>query len=110
MVSEEVVVFDNLRGTISFVIHVDPHEAGAFDAAQARLDELSNQTPQAGRFPAQSEGKWSRRLQTAFAEEDFIAAVERIKEYILAGDVCRWCWRSGCLLRSAVIRLTSIGR
>ena len=27
MVSEEVVVFDNLRGTISFVIHVDPNEA-----------------------------------------------------------------------------------
>ena len=26
MLSEELVVFDNLRGTISFIINVDPHE------------------------------------------------------------------------------------
>ena len=88
MVSEEVVVFDNLRGTISFVIHVDPHEAGAFDAAQARLDELSNQLHKPVRFPVQSEGKIvPADYKLHFTEEDFIAAVERIKEYILAGDV-----------------------
>ena len=88
MVSEEVVVFDNLRGTISFVIHVDPNEAGAFDAAQARLDELSSRLHKPVQFPAQSEGQTvSADYQLHFAEKDFSAAVERIKEYILAGDV-----------------------
>ena len=88
MVSEEVVVFDNLRGTISFVIHVDPHEAGAFDAAQGRLDELSSRLHKPVQFPAQSEGQTvSADYQLHFAEKNFSAAVERIKEYILAGDV-----------------------
>ena len=42
MLSEELVVFDNLRGTISFIINVDPREIGSFKAAQARLDELQD--------------------------------------------------------------------
>ena len=42
MLSEELVVFDNLRGTISFIINVDPREIGSFKAAQARLDALQD--------------------------------------------------------------------
>ena len=40
MLSEEVVVFDNLRGTISFVINVDSEKVENYKVAQARLDEL----------------------------------------------------------------------
>ena len=88
MVSEEVVVFDNLRGTISFVIHVDPNEGGAFDAAHRRLDELSSRLHKSVQFPAQSVVQTvSADYQLHFAKKDFSAAVERIKEYILAGDV-----------------------
>ena len=43
MLSEEVVVFDNLRGTIAFVITVDPADADAFDKAHARIDALESQ-------------------------------------------------------------------
>src|SRR3989344_5196444 len=40
MVSDEVVVFDNLRGKLYVVIHVNPAIADAYNKANARLDEL----------------------------------------------------------------------
>src|SRR5262245_10412096 len=40
MVSDEVVVFDNLAGTIRLIVNVDPARDGALAAALARLDEL----------------------------------------------------------------------
>jgi len=40
MVSEEVVVFDNLRGTIAIVCNTDPSTPDAWAAAQARLDNI----------------------------------------------------------------------
>ena len=40
MVSEEVVVFDNLSGKLMLITHVDPSMDDAFEQAQARLDEL----------------------------------------------------------------------
>ena len=37
MVSDEVLVFDNLAGTIRLVVNVDPAEPQAFETAQRRL-------------------------------------------------------------------------
>ncbi len=42
MVSNEIVVFDNLRGKLHLIVHADPAVDGAFKQAQARLDELEN--------------------------------------------------------------------
>ena len=39
-VSDEVVVFDNLKGKLYVVIHVNPAIADAFNKANHRLDEL----------------------------------------------------------------------
>ena len=51
MLSEEVVVFDNLRGTIAFVITVDPADSDAFDNAQRRINELEAQLSNAAPLP-----------------------------------------------------------
>ncbi|MEK6551357.1 MAG: anthranilate synthase component I, partial [Pseudomonadota bacterium] len=40
MVSDEVVVFDNLQGKLYVVIHVNPEIEGAYAKANHRLDEL----------------------------------------------------------------------
>lgn len=89
MVSEEVVVFDNLRGTISFVINVDPASEHAYEKGQARLDELTRQLHEPVQIPAiPGAGEVSETdFQHYFPEADYKAAVERIKEYIVAGDV-----------------------
>ena len=40
MVSNELVVFDNLRGKLHLIVHVSPADDGAFEQAQMRLDKL----------------------------------------------------------------------
>ncbi len=89
MVSEEVVVFDNLRGTLSLVCNVDPGDGDAWERAVGRLDELESALrapltlPPAPVTPVNGETDF----QSSFQRAPFEAAVERIKEYILAGDV-----------------------
>lgn len=89
MVSEEVVVFDNLRGTISFVINVDPNVDNALQSAEQRLDELTARLETPVQIPVSTQGAALSEADFThyFPEADYKAAVERIREYIVAGDV-----------------------
>jgi len=40
MVSDEVIVFDNLGGKLYIIVHADPNNSNAFSESQKRLDEL----------------------------------------------------------------------
>jgi len=98
MVSDEVLVFDNLAGTLTLTVHVDPAEAGAYENAQRRLDELVAKlplpTPKLAEVDltvaqqAADELKISEaEFKSGFTQAGFEAAVDTIKEYVLAGDV-----------------------
>jgi len=89
MVSEEVVVFDNLRGTIALVCNVDPAGDDAWAQAQQRLDALEQALRQPLSLPAAPvmDGSVEADFSSSFSQQPFEQAVERIKEYILAGDV-----------------------
>ena len=89
MVSEEVVVFDNLKGTISFIVNADPDQANGWDDAQKRLDELQSRLAQPAVLPATlSDGAGQPgEFRHHYPQAEFEAAVDRIKEYIVAGDV-----------------------
>ncbi|TNE78788.1 MAG: anthranilate synthase component I, partial [Gammaproteobacteria bacterium] len=93
MVSDEIVVFDNLRGKLHLIVHVDPADRGAFEQAQARIDELEaklhRQTANAPRTPEHLRGKVvdESDFVSGFTQDKFEAAVDKIKEYVLDGDV-----------------------
>jgi len=91
MVSEDVVVFDNLRGVLTLISHADPATTNALDEANKRLDklsaELSQATPQLPVLATAVGDLPESDFQSHFGEEKYYAAVERIKEYTLAGDV-----------------------
>jgi len=91
MVSEDVVVFDNLRGVLTLISHADPATPNALEEANKRLDELAAQLSKATPLlPALATAVGDlpeSDFQSHFGEEKYYAAVERIKEYTLAGDV-----------------------
>ena len=88
MVSDEVVVFDNLSGRMFVVVHGEPERGDTFESCQSRLNDIIDQMHQ----PLQRLDQVECRLVdeadfvSGFTEEGFKQAVERIKEYILEGD------------------------
>ena len=89
MVSEEIVVFDNLRGTISFIINVNPAVSDAYENAQQRLDQLQSDLKNPAALPElnASNTVTEKDFRHHFRQEDYERAVKRIKEYIVDGDV-----------------------
>ena len=90
MLSDEFVVFDNLRGEMELVCYVDPADEAAHMAAERRLDALIAQLaqPLAPTSAAAASGTAREEdFESEFGRERFMAAVERIKQYIVDGDV-----------------------
>jgi anthranilate synthase component 1 len=93
MVSEEVLVFDNLAGTIRLIVNVDPSAENALERARQRLQELVARLPQPMaplpevRLDASESEELEQQAESDFTQEQYEAAVERVKEYVLAGDV-----------------------
>ncbi|GAB1594644.1 anthranilate synthase component I [Lysobacter sp. PAGU 2638] len=90
MLSEEVAVFDNLKGRLYLIVHADPSQPHAFARANRRLDELTHRLRQGG--PGYPETLHAAALDesdfvSGFTRDGFIAAVEKSKEYIRAGDI-----------------------
>ncbi|MDR6674113.1 anthranilate synthase component I [Xanthomonas sp. 1678] len=90
MLSEEVAVFDNLKGRLYLIVHADPRNVDAWEQAQARLDALTATLRQPGAgypVPLARDVLDESDFVSGFTREGFIAAVEKSKEYIRAGDI-----------------------
>ncbi|MDD5113519.1 MAG: chorismate-binding protein, partial [Methylobacter sp.] len=90
MVSEEVLVFDNLSGKMLLLTHANPEEAKAYERAVARLNDLSTKLRE---IQAKSDKHTSPKkveesdFISGFTQEGFEAAVVKAKEYITDGDI-----------------------
>lgn len=91
MVCNDFVVFDNLSGRLTIWTHVDPAEPDALERGQAHLKHLETRLREAhispnnagsGRQPVKESD-----FNSGFTEQGFKAAVDKIKEYVLAGDI-----------------------
>jgi len=89
MLSEELAVFDNLKGRLYLIVHADPREDNAMEHAHARLDALTHKLRQPGSYPTPitRDVLDESHFVSGFTHDGFIAAVERSKEYIRAGDI-----------------------
>ena len=88
MVSDEVVVFDNLRGRMYLVVTANIERGDTLDTVQARMREISDAMQNAApRLPSKPARTISEAdFVSGFTESGFKAAVDRIKQYILDGD------------------------
>lgn len=90
MVSDEILIFDNLSGTLNFVVMANPDVDDAYNKAQRRLDELGLQLQQPiEELPAvhlQADNQAEQQFVSHTGEAEFEKSVERIKDYVLDGD------------------------
>jgi len=90
MVSDSVVVVDNLSSRLLLVTLVDPAETGALIAGEARLDALVNDLRNKSvHYQPTATGRQidENDFTASFTREGYEDAVRRIRDYIAAGDV-----------------------
>jgi len=89
MASEDIVVFDNVSRKVNIIVHTDPSRNNAYNNAVDKLEGVCKQLlsplpEQVSTEPLQiNESDFS----FAFAKKDYFNAVQRIKDYIVDGDV-----------------------
>ena len=87
MLSDEVVVFDNLKGKLYIIVHAQKDQ---YEQALSRLNFLERKLrePIRGYQPAKLSQKITEDdFSSGFTEAGFKEAVAKAKEYIAAGDI-----------------------
>jgi anthranilate synthase component 1 len=88
MVSDEVVIFDNLKGKLYLIVHADPNQENALSTAEQRLDTLVARLRQTLTEESTTTSTINETdFKSDFKREDFEQAVIRAKEYIVQGDI-----------------------
>ncbi len=92
MQSEEVMVFDNLSGKLFFIVLANPSEQDALKKAKRRITIMRGQLRRTYQGPVgqpliRTREVVEQHFTSGFGEEAFKKSVEKIKKYILNGDV-----------------------
>ncbi len=90
MVSEEVVIFDNLSGRLIVLVNADPTVPNAYAMACDRLTQLTGELQQP--LPEQPRVQYPENAEEAsyhssLDREAYMAGVEKCRQYIRDGDV-----------------------
>jgi anthranilate synthase component I len=83
---EELAVIDNLSGRLYLIVYADPTQSEAWFSAKRRLTELIDKLRYSVSAPSVKRGA-SYAVEREFTKADYLAAVQRSKEYIAAGDM-----------------------
>ena len=86
LLTEELAIIDNVTGKIYLMVYADPAEAEAYERARKRLRELYVQLSRPVDVPS-FKPSYETETKREFAKADYLAAVNKAKEYIMAGDV-----------------------
>jgi len=82
---EELAVIDNLSGKLYLIVYADPAQPEAYANAKKRVRQLKDQLKYSVSAPIIRQSQ-THPAERDFAKADYIAAVERAKELIAAGD------------------------
>jgi anthranilate synthase component 1 len=86
LLCEELAVIDNLSGKLYLIVYADPTTPEAYPRARQRLRELRMKLRQPVDVPVTSPSVLTE-VYREFAKDDYLAAVHKAKEYIMAGDM-----------------------
>ena len=86
LLSEELIVMDNLSGKLYLIIYINPTLENAYQIGKDHLKKLLHKLREP--LPVPVEKPTSPGIAVnEFSEADFIAAVEKAKRYIVEGDI-----------------------
>jgi anthranilate synthase component 1 len=86
LVTEELAVIDNLSGKLYLIVYADPTQPEAFSKGRQRLRDLRAMLRRAVDAPVTSASVRTDTIRD-FSKDDYLKAVARAKEYIMAGDL-----------------------
>ena len=91
MRSRDLVIFDNFAGTLTLVTHISPDSPDAFETAQLRLNDIEAQLqirqPELAEVSLGAPHLDESTLKSSMGQQGYEAAVDKIKEYCVAGDI-----------------------
>lgn len=86
MVTEELAVIDNLSGKLYLIVYADPSQPEAYTKAKQRLKDLRMMLRRGVDAPVTSSSVRTEAVRE-FAKEDYLKAVAKAHEYVMAGDL-----------------------
>jgi anthranilate synthase component 1 len=86
MVTEELAVIDNLSGKLYLIVYADPTQPEAYSKARQRLKDLRMMLRRGVDAPVTSSSVRTEAVRD-FNKEDYLKAVARAHEYVMAGDL-----------------------
>lgn len=88
MVSEQVIVFDNLSGKLYIIVHARPGEENAYANANKYIEHLIEQMHQATPQHAHAKPREVKEADfvSGLTQAGFEDAVDKVKQYITDGD------------------------
>jgi anthranilate synthase component 1 len=88
MVTENIVVFDNVSRKILIIVHADPANEGAYQSALNKLDTIANKllSPLPDLPKPEPITIDETDFEFDFKKKDYFKAVKSIKDYIIEGD------------------------
>jgi len=85
MLSKTVIVFDNLKDTLFLIVHADVNDTEAYAKAQQQLDEIEALLAMPISLVAKKHT--APHFESLTGHDKFLESIEKVKEYIRAGDV-----------------------
>jgi anthranilate synthase component 1 len=86
LLTEELAVIDNLSGKLYLIVYADPGQPEAYSKARQRLKDLRMMLRRAVDAPVTSASVRTDTIRD-FPRADYLKAVAKAKEYIMAGDL-----------------------
>ena len=86
MVTEELAVIDNLSGKLYLIVYADTSQPEAYSKARQRLKDLRMMLRRGVDAPVTSSSVRTEAIRD-FSKEDYLKAVARAHEYVMAGDL-----------------------
>jgi anthranilate synthase component 1 len=86
LVTEELAVIDNLSGKLYLIVYADPTQPEAYSKARQRLKDLRAMLRRAVDAPVTSASVRTDTIRE-FSKDAYLKAVEKAKEYVMAGDL-----------------------